>query len=168
MARKPENVRVEHVSNSKAAACFEMDGARFHVWFNTDILEREHILYKNPPQGTGSRDPGYFATRRLDATNRANKVLVDGVFQEIKERGLIEAAKEAQAAEQAKIKEANEAAYRRRLKKEAGPELYEALKELLEAQGDGWMPPEDDPRMRAARAALAKAEHGGEHGDEQS
>ena len=168
MARKPENVRVENIGGPKASACFEMDGARFHIWFKPITLEREDILYKNPPQGTGSRDPGYFPTRRLDATTRANKTLVDGVFKEIEERGLIQKAQDAHAAEQAKIKEANEAAYRRRLKKEAGPELYEALKELLEAQGDGWMPPEDDPRMRAARAALAKAEHGGEHGDEQS
>jgi hypothetical protein len=41
---------------------------------------------------------------------------------------------------------------------EAVSGLLDALRDLVEAQSDGYAPPDNDPRMKAARAVLAKVE----------
>lgn len=160
MTKSPENIHVAGIYAGNAAANFEMDGARYHIWFNIDTMEPQSTLYKNPPHGVNRHTPGHFDTRHLDATNKKNKPLVDALFAHIREHGLLEAAIGKEAAKKAQQDAEIMDAYRRKVKERAGPDLYDALRGLLDAEGDGYLPPENDPRMKAARAALAKAEKG--------
>jgi hypothetical protein len=135
MAKKLENVRVDSISrvNNQAAACFEMDGARFHIWFNMVTGKRDGVLYKNPLLSVERHDPGHFETRSLDATNKANAAIVAALFAEIEERKLVEAALAAEAEKEAKKREELAAAHRLHLKQEAGPAMFDALLTLARA-----------------------------------
>lgn len=161
MPKEMTDIHVDSVylPSNRAAAGFSLNGARYHLWFNLATLKTEDdVLYKNPPIGIKSHDPGYFYTRRLDATNRVNASLVAKLFVEIKERKLVEAAIQAALDKEAEYQREMAEKEREWAKKEAGPDLYAALVGLLEARDDGYLPPENDSRMIAARAAVAKVE----------
>lgn len=138
---KIKNVNV-HADESSArwSAGFEYNGARYHVWFKPETLEIEAsllsgrkypLLYKNPPRGIEPNKDGYFTTRYLDATAKNNAILIAAMFAEIKERGLIEEARRKVQERKRKHDEESIAQYKLQLQKEAGPQLYEAVKALL-------------------------------------
>jgi hypothetical protein len=139
MTKKLENVRVESLAQFggnlgvRAAACFEMEGARYHIWFDTATGEREDVLYKNPLRSVGRHDPGHFETRSLDAANKANAPIVAALFAEIEERKLVEAALAAEAEKAAQKQAERAAAHRLHLKQQAGPALFDLLKMLADA-----------------------------------
>ena len=64
---KPANIAVSGLSDfhSRAAASWEMDGARFHVWFNVETkeLDADNRVYKNPPHGVDNKHPNRYCFR---------------------------------------------------------------------------------------------------------
>lgn len=60
-----KNGQPEHIS---ACLAFEFNGARYHVWRNTNGT-LEDTLYKNPPASIRSGDLGYYETRRISLSN---------------------------------------------------------------------------------------------------
>jgi hypothetical protein len=86
-----ENPRIEFRGESAdhfdASACFELDGARFHIWLNAATGELQHgvgtTLYKNPPLGTAYKARGYFETRQLDSSAKVNAPLIAELFERV-------------------------------------------------------------------------------------
>jgi hypothetical protein len=90
----PYTVRDEQLTAGRNAGQLAM-GARYRFQ-----------LYKNPPlnpDGThkNSRDPGYFATRHLDANAKAHAATVQHALREAERLGLYQLAIDAAAAEEA-------------------------------------------------------------------
>lgn len=134
--KTPTNVHVDGLSafHNRAAASWNLDGARYHVWFDleTKQVEAGYVLYKNPPLDVSSRDPGFFNTRKLDADSPSNAKVIERVFAEIEERGLIAAAiEENKREEYRRGKEMEALALEQRIK-ESGPELLAALERVAD------------------------------------
>lgn len=140
------------------------DGNRYHIWINHDLSipdysKHEFTLYKNPPLSVPHRGEGYFPTRHLDAGAAANRKMVDELIAAAKEFNLVAVADERrEQTERARKLEADRS-YREYLKQQAGPALYEALKNLL-AMVEGESPSllEDDINAENAYVALREAE----------
>ena len=128
-----------HVSNyepynKRAAAGWNLDGARYHFWFKVDTKKVEdEIIYKNPFLDVQRHAPGHFETRKLDALAAKNAQIVKHVFEAIEDGSMIAVAisdyefKERQRAEEEK-------AHRREQRiKEAGPRLFEELERLADS-----------------------------------
>lgn len=124
------------------AASWDVVGeGRYHVWFDAKTRQIETdwrgpgrgklpILYKNPPAGVKPGHPGYFPTRKLDASSPGNEATIKLVFEVIDRDGLIEKARIAyREREEKRHKEQREAAreYRER---EAGPKMAAILRRL--------------------------------------
>lgn len=98
------------------------DGNRYHFWLRAEAnpnasdedrqrndtsrpvspyMVREDrgrvILYRNPPLNVGRYDDGYFKTRYLDASAKANREVVSEVLRRCKDEGLFEKALQANA-----------------------------------------------------------------------
>lgn len=155
------DVDVEFSRADNFAAGFNLDGARYHVWFHPDTKRiPDGTLYKNCALGLSTDDPGYFHTRRLDVSSKASADLVAKMFETIDRDNLIHKAKADRVA-----KETREAAQRREVdisyaKSLAGDELYEALQRMLArytvTTPDGYEDPGGD--IGFARRAIAKAD----------
>lgn len=81
-----------HVDSVALETCryaigWTIDGARFHVWGTApNVLgirfgEIEETICKNPPLGIAYREPGYFETRRLDRTSKAQAAIFAEVLE---------------------------------------------------------------------------------------
>lgn len=78
--------------------------ARYHIWLSGSLMSDNTVLFKN---SLVARDqPGYFDTRRLDATNKGNaamiaavKAIVERDDLKVKAQAAYEAAQEAEQAE---------------------------------------------------------------------
>lgn len=122
----------------------------YHVWENDP-----GVLFKNSIPGYG--EPGYFRTRKLDPASKSNAKMIDEARAIALAENLYEKA-QADRKEKQDLRDA-EAAKARALhaKKEAGPELYEALKMLLKdyiADAPGGF----RASVALAREAIAKVE----------
>lgn len=164
--KKLQNVSVyiPNLESSRATANFTTDEARFHIWFDYKTMERDDCLYKNAPRGVVYRGPGYFEARKLDATNATNAPIVAALFAEIEERKLIPAKIEELKALALQQEAALLAKMREYQKQQTGPELYDALKGLMDylSELEEKIPPGNGikflERWNAATAAIAKAE----------
>lgn len=118
------------------SAEWEQGGCRFHVGFDLKTKKIERgigtnqrggTIYKNPLHGVMRRDPGYFDTRKLDATAPKNVAILAYVFAEIARDCLIDIAiAKAEEKEAERLKVSAEAARIERMK-EAGPQMFERL-----------------------------------------
>lgn len=150
------NVRIdkEHMGYCLA---WHADGFRWHVWLDDDLQitrstsKRPPTLYKNSM--AKHREPGYFEPRRMDATNAANKPMVDSALAYMREHDLV--AKTEQAAQRKEDKRLAEAAAeaRENRKHAAGPVLFDALSAIMPLIAD-W---EHDPTKNWAHRQAADA-----------
>ena len=107
-------------------------GNRYHVWLNRNTRKRNNdTLYKNPALGTKYKGEGYFPTRHLDVTADSNLPTFEFAMQEATRLELFEKEEKRIADELAAEKAKNWLAYVERCKKEAGPQLYTALENLI-------------------------------------
>lgn len=92
--RIPTGIHVDCIDDSKerAAASWNMDGARYHVWFSIKTMKHHGVLYKNPPLGVERHSAGHFDTRKLDITSATNAKIVKHVFEAIADGGMLKAA----------------------------------------------------------------------------
>jgi hypothetical protein len=129
---KIENVKVSLNEETFAVAClsWEADGFRYHVWTHTP-----ETLYKNPPEGAeyGKPETGYFNTRKLDANAHVNAQMISEAHAIAAVRGAVGKAKDALLQKKAAKDEANRIAYAKHCKREAAEEMYDALKEFVDA-----------------------------------
>jgi len=130
---KISNINVNAYATQYSIDWSDKKGNRYHVWLDrTTRRRRDDTLYKNPPTGTKHKGEGYFPTRRLDVTNKANLTTFEYAMQEATRLGLFEKEEQHIADKVAAEKAANYIKYVEHCKKEAGPELYAALRNLLE------------------------------------
>lgn len=131
-----------------------VDFKRYHVWLDRKTRGlRDNTLYKNPPTGTPHKGPGYFDTRELNVLSEANIDAYMLVWKTAAENNLFELAEQKIVAERELERLRMENAARDRRIRGAGPELFEALRNLLDtAQFDY-----KDEKTRAAIAQAAKA-----------
>lgn len=153
----PTDVQVTSISSfsKRAAAAWNMDGARFHVWFdfNTKKLDSDRLIYKNPPHGVDHQHPDYFKTRYLKADLPKNAETLQQVFAEIDRRDLITAALAAEKEEFRKRDAENVERARLNRITEAALLLYEACEAAEQVLVEG-----AHVMVHAQlRAALAKA-----------
>lgn len=73
--------------------------ARWHVWLSGSAMSDNVTLFKNPLVKSGQ--PGYFDTRRLDATNKGNAAMIAAAKAIIERDGLKAKAQAAYEAKQA-------------------------------------------------------------------
>lgn len=94
--KTPSNIVVGNINDysSRASVSWILDGARFHVWFDTKTMEidRDRVIYKNPLPEVAYNSPEHFKTRHLDMDTPSNAALVKHIFEVIKDGALIEAA----------------------------------------------------------------------------
>ena len=156
------NVAVS-LNDSFAEIClsWEMNGFRYHIWSHDPA-----VLYKNPPLGVEYKKPGYFPTRKLDATVRANAQMINLARIYAREQRVADKTKAEMLAKKAEDDEARRIHYDARCKREAAEEMYEALKQLLEDSREFHDTPETEELLSGshtdcgwcmAKAALAKA-----------
>lgn len=153
---------VEHQLPGRAAIGWDFNGARFHIWVQTEPLElREPVLFKNPPLSMGFHKPGYFETRKLDVTKRNNNAMIMEAFRLVKEQGLIEKARAAFVEAEAIRRNEYTEALRRMKIKDAALELHAALELALFTMGSAGANCNTKHYLReawaTARKALAKA-----------
>ncbi len=160
-AHTPTDIKVGSYSEftDKATACWQLAGAKFHVWFNVKTMAFEDVIYKNSLAEYG--EDGYFETRKLDRSIPKNAAIVARVFAEIAGRGLV-AERIAAHKEQLRIRAERNAEFARQEQiKEAGLELFRELTHLvrllepLEQSGSLNVP--GLATLNGARAALLKA-----------
>lgn len=97
--KTPTNVQVQTsgIDSKKASASWELDGARYHVWFDIKTKEitpdfsvgrnaSKRTVYKNPLMDDRNH-PDFFDTRKLDVG--AHVAIIGKVFEEIEAKGLI-------------------------------------------------------------------------------
>jgi hypothetical protein len=163
---KIENANAEKQHFGWCVSC-HFEGARYHIWLDGETLaiksnniNKPPTLYKNAL--VKRNEPGFFECRRLDATNATNKPLVDAML-DVFHGGLKEQAElHAHQIEQNRLAVAADEARISRIK-EAGPQLFEALREICEfwayglAKPDGTNPSVED-KEKVERIAL-KALH---------
>lgn len=127
-------------------------GFRYHFWTVIPVGIIPETLYKNCREGLKRGDPDHFDTRYLNPTTTANAGMIAKALAVVERDGLIakliESEKQKELAEEAESKETQRIA----VIQAAGVDLYEALKGLLDTF--------DETGIRAAEAAIAKAEGG--------
>jgi hypothetical protein len=124
---KMENMHVVPFTDGGWSAGFDMDGARYHVWFDPDTLVVEDTLYKNPPLGMKPDDKKFFLTRRLDCNAGTNRKLIAQLMDEVRSQDLIGKARAAERVrEEAEVQALRARALRLQVL-DAAPELYRAL-----------------------------------------
>lgn len=137
---------IENVSFSpngagmSAALSCEFAGARYHVWVHPQTLapaalgwdkSTRDTLYKNPPEGTKTTDPGYYPARRLDIRAKFGAEMLACMRRIARRDRLREKAEdEAREAKARAESEERRRAWDARVSK-AGPELLAALRDLL-------------------------------------
>lgn len=138
-----QNSRYEGLVGNKVGLICTLDGARYHVWLDAktfELVEENHLahpfryaLHRRPPRGVFARDPGYFSEQFLSATSKRGAAIVAAMRKQADANGgitkLLRAGQARRIAESAQAKrDCKERAIR-----EAAPELYEALADLLRA-----------------------------------
>lgn len=143
--KTPTNIQVQTsgIDSKKAAASWELDGARYHVWFDLKTKEiaadfrigrnaSEGTVYKNPLMEDRNH-PDFFNTRKLDVS--AHVGIIGQVFKEIEAKGLIAKALAAEE-EKERQRQAESKEYRRQEKiKEAAPKLLALVKRWRDNEG---------------------------------
>ena len=127
---KIENVEVLLNEKTFEVKCllWTADGFRYHTWTHSP-----ETLYKNPPKGAERGKPGHFNTRTLNATNRVNTSMIAKARAIAEEQGAVEKAKATLLQKKAEEAETNRIAYAKHCKREAAEEMYDALKEFVDA-----------------------------------
>lgn len=76
--KKIENIRVEKNGDRFVVSCRDAE-ARYHYWTidGVNLAPTGEVLFKNPPNGTGTMDAGYFTTRKLKIAK--NKTMVEAM-----------------------------------------------------------------------------------------
>jgi hypothetical protein len=132
---KIENVHVTTQSYSQSY-CLSWDakGARYHVWLNRETRGlQDNTLFKNPPLGVEHRGPGYFPTRRLDASKQSGTEMIALAWEAATTLDLFALAEKTCKIEQEQeLARASENARVQRIR-QAGPLLLVALQACLTA-----------------------------------
>lgn len=115
------------------ALCWTTEEARYHVWLDALRQLQDATIYKNPPLGVEHRGPGYFSTRHLKASDKANQLVVAHVLSEAVRVDMFGFADLKVQAQRERERAENKERARIRRSKEAGPALYAALKHLHDA-----------------------------------
>lgn len=136
---------------------YDRNGHRYHIWLQTEAdkpvtpyairpePKGKPILYVNPPGDIGRYDPGYFQSRRLDATAKANAALVAEALRRAEAEGLYEQAVAANEAEERerlareraeRLDRARSALRERRERHQASPATVALIDALLAAADD--------------------------------
>lgn len=145
--------------SSSAALGGTFEGARYHVWFDTETFKVDPTLYHNPPEGLKYGEEGYFRTRKHRIDSVFGKGMVEALFETMNREGLIGKARREQQEEDRKASEQNMAAGAAQRVKEAAPDLLAALRELRDAftEWDESGHVIDVARLLEARNAAARA-----------
>lgn len=82
----PQNIKATitgYCGNSRSI-CWDLDGARFHVWIAPDgrTIQRD-IVYKNPPLGTDRHSAMHFDTRKLSASSAAQQRVLSQIWPQV-------------------------------------------------------------------------------------
>jgi hypothetical protein len=130
-----EDVRVHRNSLDSptySVSCNCKDG-RYHVWVNAQTKKMQagdNKLYKNPLPGV------HFDTRYLKADLAKNAAMIEHMLLIAETNHLLDEC-DAKLREKQEIEDRKaEAEYREELKKQAGPKLYDALKQMLKLVND--------------------------------
>lgn len=129
------NLKAGAVDGTRPAAISWVYGDfRYHVWVNPKTYAAsDGILYKNPPLGIRYGEKGYFDTRKLKTSVKANGDMVRAILDYARENDLIakthQAEVEEAAARKAAIEKAQADATRDALEKYLPADLVRALPE---------------------------------------
>jgi hypothetical protein len=161
------NVMVEIADGTSDRACvsWEAEGFRWHVWMRQGgpveggVGRQKPTLYKSSKAKPG--EPGhYIGARRLDALTKDGNMrpMVGAALDFVRERGLmLRALERRRRADEAKMRE-TEAEARDRRKRDAAPDMYDALAAVRDVTADWANDPVRNWVHRQVEAALAKAE----------
>ncbi len=149
-----ENVKVTNHGDiyEHFALSWEHGGARYHIWDN-----EPKVLYKNPPNGTVHRGPGYFPTRQLKSDAKVNAAMVAKAREIAQREHLYEKAEEDKQREQETYEQARRDAIVLQKKKDRAEKMFAALQNIASLWPDPpncaelvpeWVGP-NDGRMRA-------------------
>lgn len=139
----------------------EYDRARYHVWLDERRVPVDDALYKNPPlEHSAPQDPAYFQTRTLSRTAILGRKIYGAMRLIADEQDLFAQALQAEALKEQREREAAEIERKLRLQRDAGPELFAALAELVNLLDDGRSPMRILMARNKAAIALQIAEHG--------
>lgn len=151
------NVHINGLTSHSFALCCEHGGARYHVWIDRATMQPGPILFKNAPSQVKQGEPGYFHTRKLDRNGAFGRIVFPLMWQAMKDARLYEKACEDDAAKEAAQEAEQAEALRRYRIEQAAPDLYAALRAIIETYG-GTLGVIDGFDMQQAQAALAKAD----------
>src|SRR5262245_58793204 len=114
---------------SGGSICVEWadEQARYHIWINEDRTLNICTLFKNPLAGLKHGQPGYFDTRRLDPTKKANKEIIAQALAAADIAGALKAQAEVEAKEKADRDAQRKERERVERLNAAAPELLAAL-----------------------------------------
>jgi len=141
------NIHVDNVSRDfkRAAAGWQDGEARYHFWFNIETRQIEGcsflgegfpVIFKNSLE-MDHRMPGYFNTRKLDATVARNVAIVAEVWTEIERDNLIaKALAERKIEDAALIQKAKESQRQARIA-DAAPKMHAILVAMHEFLRNG-------------------------------
>jgi hypothetical protein len=74
---KLENVHIRYNSHHMVAIGWNVGPDKYHIWMYDSVFDPTGTLYKNRDNaGLKTYDPGYYKTRRLDATNKNNAAMI--------------------------------------------------------------------------------------------
>lgn len=143
-------------------AC-EYNGDRYHVWIdaNSGELTSPPVLYKNPPPGMRSTDPGYYHTRHLRIGSRFSVWIIAEMRKVAESKGLRAAAEKRAEREAEEASVAAALAQREEVIRDTALDLYDAVKLANAAycgQKDHGGSDPQSQAIRAVRAALAKVD----------
>jgi len=157
---KIQNIHIDrHEGSSQYSIGWDAkDGNRYHVWLDLNRRRNSDTLYKNPPRGVEYKGPGYFSTRQLDVTSKANLSTFEFAMQEATRLQLFEKEEEKLTSEKATKDEKNRLEYIEHCKEQAGPVLYEALRTILDEAKFDYKHDKTRAAIAAASAALRTAD----------
>jgi hypothetical protein len=165
---KMENVTVREYGSIMALS-WEHKGKRYHIWTNSP----DRVLFCNPPESVKYKGPGYFQTRKLSQSAKANARMIAEARKIADREGLWEKAKQETQREKDREAEENKAAIALKAKRDKAEVMHAALEQIASLWPDpdccGELVPKfvgpNDGRMRAdalwyalnaAREALGK------------
>lgn len=132
MTSKIRNVHVSGRQGELIALTCEVDGARYHIWMNPTTGALEDAIYKNPLDGGRG-----FKTRKLNAASGPMSKMIQTMLGVYHQEGLLKKSQEKESAEEKeRLTKAHEE-WRRKVKQQAGEDLYRALKTLVIASANG-------------------------------
>lgn len=159
------NVSVSGDPDHSMALHWEADGARYHVWVNSNLHGSvSGTIYKNAPLHLKRGDPGHFDARRLNIQVPKNRTMFETAKAVAIQCDMVAKLRADVARQEAETAKKNAEAAALRRVKEAGPELLAALTALRDdvakLQWGQPYPGRNHAVMDAADAAIARAEGG--------